>query len=108
MFKVAVLVSGAGRASIFFVRRAGLNQANAPAAAGLDNKERINGTGYLGDQAITQKTVVDTKVAIGVLIVTLETYKLRAEMRGVIAKRSDCAAALSVDMPQYAVGLRRQ
>jgi hypothetical protein len=108
VFKVAVLVSGGGRASIFFVRRVGLNQANAPDGNGLDNKEKINGTGYLGYQAITQKAVVNTKAAVGVLIVTLEACQLRAAGPGAIFREPARALSLSVGVPQYAVGFRRQ
>jgi hypothetical protein len=49
MLNVAALLSGDGRASIFFLRSVGLDQANALDNDGLDDKERIDRVGCLGD-----------------------------------------------------------
>jgi hypothetical protein len=48
-----VLLSGLRRASIFFLRYAGLVQAETLDGDGLDNKEGINNAIYLRDECVT-------------------------------------------------------
>ena len=105
--KFAVLLSGLRRASIFFLRHAGLVQAEMLDGDGLDNKEGMNNAIYPRDERVTYKAVTIAKTAGRIVVVGLKACQLEAGRRVATFNIPGCAGLLAMGVSQYAMDFRR-